>query len=293
MVADVSRAVAAELVASGAVLVDGTAVTVGRTPLVEGSVPDGALPLPGDAPTCGPEPGVRFTVVHADDQVVVVDKPAGLVVHPGAGHDQADPGRGAPGPLPRPGRPGRGRGVRARPAGHRAPAGQGHLGPPGRGPHGRGLRAPGGPAGGPHHGQDVPGPGRGATWPRTGARSRRRSAARRGPRPRWPCVPAGSRRARRTGCSSAGRTPRPATLLEVTLDRSHPPDPGAPGRHRPSGGGRRPLRDGRPAPGRGTLLPPRRPLGVRAPGHRRCRLAFSPRCPRTWRRYLGGPASFS
>ena len=33
------------------------------------------------------EPGVRFEVVHADDQVAVVDKPAGLVVHPGAGHD--------------------------------------------------------------------------------------------------------------------------------------------------------------------------------------------------------------
>jgi 23S rRNA pseudouridine1911/1915/1917 synthase len=31
---------------------------------------------------------VRFEVVFADDVVAVVDKPAGLVVHPGAGHDQ-------------------------------------------------------------------------------------------------------------------------------------------------------------------------------------------------------------
>jgi 23S rRNA pseudouridine1911/1915/1917 synthase len=30
---------------------------------------------------------VRFAVVHADDAVAVVDKPAGLVVHPGAGND--------------------------------------------------------------------------------------------------------------------------------------------------------------------------------------------------------------
>jgi 23S rRNA pseudouridine1911/1915/1917 synthase len=30
---------------------------------------------------------VRFEVVYADDAVAVVDKPAGLVVHPGAGHD--------------------------------------------------------------------------------------------------------------------------------------------------------------------------------------------------------------
>jgi 23S rRNA pseudouridine1911/1915/1917 synthase len=32
-----------------------------------------------------PEP-VEFTVLHADDDVVVLVKPAGLVVHPGAGH---------------------------------------------------------------------------------------------------------------------------------------------------------------------------------------------------------------
>jgi 23S rRNA pseudouridine1911/1915/1917 synthase len=32
------------------------------------------------------EPAVRFGVVHADEAVAVVDKPAGLVVHPGAGH---------------------------------------------------------------------------------------------------------------------------------------------------------------------------------------------------------------
>src|SRR5207253_1038618 len=32
-----------------------------------------------------PEP-VDFRVVHADDDIVVLSKPAGLVVHPGAGH---------------------------------------------------------------------------------------------------------------------------------------------------------------------------------------------------------------
>ncbi len=34
------------------------------------------------------EAGVEFTVVHADAAVAVVDKPAGLVVHPGAGHQE-------------------------------------------------------------------------------------------------------------------------------------------------------------------------------------------------------------
>jgi 23S rRNA pseudouridine1911/1915/1917 synthase len=33
------------------------------------------------------DPGVEVPVVFEDDQVVVVDKPADLVVHPGAGHD--------------------------------------------------------------------------------------------------------------------------------------------------------------------------------------------------------------
>ena len=32
------------------------------------------------------DPDVEFAVVHADDDIIVVDKPAGLVVHPGPGH---------------------------------------------------------------------------------------------------------------------------------------------------------------------------------------------------------------
>jgi 23S rRNA pseudouridine1911/1915/1917 synthase len=34
----------------------------------------------------GPDPTVEFGVVHVDDTVIVVDKPPGLVVHPGAGN---------------------------------------------------------------------------------------------------------------------------------------------------------------------------------------------------------------
>jgi 23S rRNA pseudouridine1911/1915/1917 synthase len=85
MVADVSRSVAAALIAAGAVRVDGVPVGVGRTPLREGSVLTIRLPMSSGA-SVAPEPEVRFTVVHADELVAVVDKPAGLVVHPGAGH---------------------------------------------------------------------------------------------------------------------------------------------------------------------------------------------------------------
>lgn len=41
---------------------------------------------PPPASAALPEDDVRFTVVHVDDDVVVIDKPAGLVVHPAHGH---------------------------------------------------------------------------------------------------------------------------------------------------------------------------------------------------------------
>jgi 23S rRNA pseudouridine1911/1915/1917 synthase len=86
MVAGVSRAEAAALIEEGRVLVDGTPVPAGRVPLREGAIltvhPRAAA---GDRPVA--EPDVSFEAVYADEFVAVVDKPAGLVVHPGAGHD--------------------------------------------------------------------------------------------------------------------------------------------------------------------------------------------------------------
>ena len=87
MVANVSRAAAAELVAAGRVAVDGVMVRAGRTPLTQGARLTVRLPEAGQ-PGVRAEEGVRFEVVHADPEVAVVDKPAGLVVHPGAGHGE-------------------------------------------------------------------------------------------------------------------------------------------------------------------------------------------------------------
>jgi len=80
----VSRSVAASLVARGRVHVDGAAVTTRSVVLHEGQVLTVDL---DDAPGAVllAEPDVVFDVVAADEAVVVVDKPAGLVVHPGAG----------------------------------------------------------------------------------------------------------------------------------------------------------------------------------------------------------------
>jgi 23S rRNA pseudouridine1911/1915/1917 synthase len=86
LLADVSRAAVDALVAAGRVSVDGRTVTRRSTRLVEGQALEVDRPDEVDAPGPEADPTVEFTVVHADDEVVVIDKPAGLVVHPGAGH---------------------------------------------------------------------------------------------------------------------------------------------------------------------------------------------------------------
>jgi len=80
-----SRRVVAELVAAGAVEIDGRVVGTRATPVRTGQCLQVRLAA---EPPAGPAPdaAVRFTVVHEDDALVVVDKPAGLVVHHGAGH---------------------------------------------------------------------------------------------------------------------------------------------------------------------------------------------------------------
>ena len=86
MLTGLSRTDATALVDAGAVTVDGATVSRGADRLRAGAslavrVPDAATE---DRPVA--EPDVEVPVVHEDDHVVVVDKPAGLVVHPGAGH---------------------------------------------------------------------------------------------------------------------------------------------------------------------------------------------------------------
>ncbi len=65
---------------SGAVLDTKHKLSVGQEILV--SVP------PGPPSAAVAEDGIVFDVIYVDDDVVVVDKPAGLVVHPAAGHQR-------------------------------------------------------------------------------------------------------------------------------------------------------------------------------------------------------------
>ena len=68
---------------SGDVTVDGEVLRP-RDPVVGGERVAVSAKTPAAAELL-PEP-VEFSVVHEDDEVLVVDKPAGLVVHPGAGN---------------------------------------------------------------------------------------------------------------------------------------------------------------------------------------------------------------
>jgi 23S rRNA pseudouridine1911/1915/1917 synthase len=87
LVTGASRADATVLVATGEVQVNGTVVTTKARRLVEGDEVRVTWELGAPPAPMQPDPSVTFTVVHEDDDVVVVDKPAGLVVHPGAGND--------------------------------------------------------------------------------------------------------------------------------------------------------------------------------------------------------------
>jgi 23S rRNA pseudouridine1911/1915/1917 synthase len=82
-----SRSDAASLVAGGSVTVGGAVVTSGKVRVVEGDEVLVDVDLDAVGPLVVGDPSVAFTVVHEDDELVVIDKPAGLVVHPGAGHD--------------------------------------------------------------------------------------------------------------------------------------------------------------------------------------------------------------
>ena len=86
LLADVSRSSVDALVTAGRVTLDGRPVTSRSTRLVEGQTLDVARPDEVVAPGPEGDPDVEFAVVHADAEVIVIDKPAGLVVHPGAGH---------------------------------------------------------------------------------------------------------------------------------------------------------------------------------------------------------------
>jgi 23S rRNA pseudouridine1911/1915/1917 synthase len=81
----VSRSELQRWIAEGHVTVGGV-VRAASAPVREGETVLVAPPAP-PLTDARPEAGVVFAVLHVDEDVVVVDKPPGLVVHPARGHE--------------------------------------------------------------------------------------------------------------------------------------------------------------------------------------------------------------
>ena len=82
---DVSRARFQALIAEGAVSVEGATVTEARHKVKAGDML--RVVLPDAAPALPQAEDIALKVVFEDKDLVVIDKPAGLVVHPGAGNE--------------------------------------------------------------------------------------------------------------------------------------------------------------------------------------------------------------
>jgi 23S rRNA pseudouridine1911/1915/1917 synthase len=81
-----SRTVVAALIADGVVALNGKVISKSSEKVVEGQVLTAQLPEAVDS-TPQPEADVPFTVVYEDEHLAVIDKPAGVVVHPGNGNE--------------------------------------------------------------------------------------------------------------------------------------------------------------------------------------------------------------
>lgn len=89
LLADVSRTAASNAIKSAAVHIDGDVASSGKIRLTAGQVVqiDQDVFEPEGPPQ--PDATVQFGVIYEDDHVLIIDKPAGLVVHPGAGNPDA------------------------------------------------------------------------------------------------------------------------------------------------------------------------------------------------------------
>jgi 23S rRNA pseudouridine1911/1915/1917 synthase len=86
MLTGASRAHVAECIVAGEVLVDDVVVTQRSRRVATGEVVDAPdAPEPVDT-TPLPDASIDYRVVYEDDDLIVVDKPDGLVVHPGSGN---------------------------------------------------------------------------------------------------------------------------------------------------------------------------------------------------------------
>ena len=86
LIADISRSEARQLIEAGGATVDGVAAPSGKVRLAEGQTVGVDLSKVPEEQFPRADSSVEVPVVHEDGDVIVVNKPVGLVVHPAAGH---------------------------------------------------------------------------------------------------------------------------------------------------------------------------------------------------------------
>ena len=85
LVWDMPRSEATGIISAGGVRLDGRPESTRARRVVAGQDLEVDLPARTPPVAMAGEPGGDLALVHVDDDVIVVDKPPGLVVHPGAG----------------------------------------------------------------------------------------------------------------------------------------------------------------------------------------------------------------
>ena len=83
LVPELSRSQAQRLIKGGRVRLDGAAIKASAIAHLGAQV---TVDLPTAASPCPGAEDLPLNIVHEDEDIVVVDKPAGMVVHPAAGH---------------------------------------------------------------------------------------------------------------------------------------------------------------------------------------------------------------
>lgn len=87
LVPEFSRSHLQQLIDQGCVMVDGRVVTGSSRKLLAGQQLEAVIKPTAQSQSFTPEP-MDLPIVFEDDHLIVIDKPAGLVVHPAAGHWQ-------------------------------------------------------------------------------------------------------------------------------------------------------------------------------------------------------------
>ena len=85
-IGNISRSEASNIIKGGEVLINGKVVTRPSFKVTLGNLVEFSIRDSEEVPEIEADSSINFEIIHSDIDFLVVDKPAGLVVHPGAGN---------------------------------------------------------------------------------------------------------------------------------------------------------------------------------------------------------------